>query len=257
MIINKTRTVLCPFLFLGTLTATYGILTNVVIFKRFQISEFDFYKSFTPWFLMTLFFMFLILWPIIRFLKSRTNLVPICAAFLLGFCLFDWNGLYLPQQVLCACFWGLLGYIIRPYLDRYNNSAFTIKGSCWLLFLVTIAAVQHTTPVLMYVNDYGNTLVFLLLSLLGIIATFDIACNLKSIKFLTWAGRNSIILYTTQFVLIDTLRALWIRLPFDLGGYTKSSTIFIFVVMAVFAIVPVINNFIPFVIGRKYPNKKI
>ena len=107
---KKLQTIIVPQISLGCITAIYGICTEVILSHRYPLSEFDFIWAFNQWFLMALFLMLIILWPIVRCVKSKMALAGVALVFMVAFILTDWNGMFLPQQTLCACFWGLPGW---------------------------------------------------------------------------------------------------------------------------------------------------
>lgn len=247
--IKKLRTILLPQITLGLICIATTILFDVIIKRTIGITDVDYVTPFGNWFLPTLFFMEMAMLPIIFNVKDRKLLGVITVLVFTVFYFTKFTGIQYVQQTLAALIFGLLGYITRPWLDKYNESVSKYKGMGWLALLLVALLSTYNEPVGMYINQYGNKLMFLLTSLIGIYAILDISVSLKNTTFLQWCGQVSIIIYILQFFLIRV--GMFIS-SYMTGGNNHCGYIMTFFIVMIL-IVPmarVCNDYLPFLFGK-------
>lgn len=249
-LLSKLRRIMVPQVTLGVITMLVGVILDVVLCKRISIAEFDFISCFSQWFLIVLFLMYCLFWLIVKY-SNKTFLVLTESVLVLLFGVISWNGIYYLQQTICALFFGLLGFLFRPFVDSYNKTIHKCKGMGWLLFLVIAMIAPRQTPILMYNNDYGNKLCFLAIAILGIFASVDVSCAIKRQWFLEWAGKNSIIIFITHFSLLRIYRGIFARIPDPFQLFDNNFFQFLLVTFSEFFIVWFVNKYLPFIIGNK------
>lgn len=173
-----------------------------------SLSDISFGSLFGYWFLPVLFFMYVLMFPVVSLIKSRRTIINIAFALYVVFLITEYNGITYVQQTLCALVFGFMGYLIRPYLDKYLASKNLYKGLGWISLLLCAIISFYNEPVGMYINQYGNKFLFTLTSVLGIFFIFDISVSLRNSLFLQWCGRESIIIYVMQFLVVRIVMAL-------------------------------------------------
>lgn len=215
LIIKKVRTIFLPQVTLGFIGILSSIILDVLLKRSYPISEVDFITPFTTWFLPVLFIMELTMMPILALFKNRWAIMILAAMVFVVYYFTSYNDVCYVQQSIAALFFGLLGYASRPLLDKYNNSESKYKGFGWLSLLLVALLSTLNDPVGMYINQYGDKILFMLISLLGIYSILDISVSLRNTSFLQWCGRMSIIIYVWQFSLSRVSMAVVNQLPLD------------------------------------------
>lgn len=86
--------------------------------------------------------------------------------------------------------------MIKKWVLRGRVLMFVV--GCMLL-IVTFVLSRFNTDILMFINDYGNSWLFIICSLMGIFGVFCIAIAVKHSKVLEFYGRNSLVILVTHF----------------------------------------------------------
>lgn len=139
---------------------------------------------------------------IVSIIKNRIVLVGVTLLVFGIFSITDYADIIFVQQTLAALVFGLLGYLCKPWIDCFNESPSIVRGWGWIALLIVAMLSMLNDPIAMYLNHYGNKLLFVVASLLGIYAIFDISVSIKNTAFFQFCGRESIILYVLQFCII-------------------------------------------------------
>ena len=239
--------ILIPHVILSVLMIVESIIFDVFLFHRFSLWEVNYLVIFQSWFLPTLFFMEIVCYGILKLSeKGRFVLPAAILVFCVAFILTSYNGIQYVQQVLCATFFGLVGIAIKSFLlsDKASN---IIKYSCCGLFLIPALAIlsSFNLPVGMYMNQYGNKIVFLTTSFLGIAATFVIAKTINKNQALEFFGKNSIYIYVTQAFVLRCIMGVVNRLPFvnmNVSSYPYYFIVFILAMLVEIVLILCINK---------------
>lgn len=247
---KKIKGVLVPQLTLGVLLIIESIVFDVLISKRYSLQEVDYCGGFLWWFLLVLFFDYAILYLIVRLFPHKRYLVGVVLFLMLLFFGVSYNKVVYVQQTLVALIYSLIGYILRPYIDKYNESEYIIKGALWWLYVVIAIIMLTQDPMFMYNNHYGIKPLFIGVALIGIFASVDFVCSLKHQKYLSWVGMNSITIYITQFFLLRCIYGISARLPESIRFLNNGLFIFAMVMVCEFGIVLLFNRCVPFLVGR-------
>lgn len=249
-LVKKLRYLMIPQFTLGVLVALEGVVFDVLFARRMTLFDLDYAQGFLFWFLIVLFFDYVILYPFVQCFKTRKSLLLVVLLLFVVFMVVEWNQVVYLQQTLAALFFSICGYLARPFIDRYNLSHYNVKGAGWMLLVVIAILVMNQDPIWMYDNRYGNKLLFLFLSLLGILAISDVSGSLRPQCFLSWVSRNSITIFVTHFFVLRMIRGLLIRLPDSLLMYDNRLVLFLSVLLFELFIVKFVNRFTPFIVGR-------
>lgn len=247
--IKKLKTILFPQVTLGIICIATTILFDVIIKRTIGITQVDYITPFGNWFLPTLFFMEMVMLPIIFNVRDRKFIGLIALLFFVVFYFTSYTGIQYVQQTLAALVFGLLGYMARPWLDKYNESTNKYKGMGWLALLFVALLSTYNDPVGMYINQYGNKLMFLLTSLIGIYAILDISVSLRNTTFLQWCGQVSIIIYILQFFLVRVGMVVSTYLTRGTNHWGYIITFFI-VMLLIVPMTKVCSNYFPFLFGK-------
>ena len=271
---KKFRVLLVPQFLQGTLSVIWriGFYSLLFVLKGEKIILKNIINlDFLGWFLIVLFLMDIIMFLELKYFnKDKTKYIILICTLVLFFVirvlkekiigertveieLFLWKTL---EQLFCALFFGHLGMLCKMMIDKYLQCE-KIHGICLLVFCVVAILSYFNQPIGMYVNDYGNKVMFLLTAMIGIFATLDLSCCLRNSKKLAWIGRNSIIIFVTHFQILDTMKLgmkALTSLPYD----TYPIYIFNFLVLMLVEIplIIIVNKYVPFLFGKSKVSKK-
>lgn len=139
---------------------------------------------------------------------------------------------------------------IKLFTNRICSSE--LKGLLFIILLFVLFALSSINgPAHMYENKYGNIILFLITSFMGIKVGLTIAKNLSGSQFLEYVGMNSIIFYVWNFIVVHVFTSLLFRL---FEGIINNEAIvllsFVIVLFALYAIVKLSNRFFPFIYGK-------
>ena len=190
--------------------------------------------------------------PIITIVDNRKIQTVLTAIVFVIFYYVSYKEIQYVQQVLAASVFCLFGYITRPWLDKFATGNHRFKGFGWIaLIIVAILSTMNET-VGMYINQYGNKVMFLLTGIIGIYAIYDFSISLKNTSFIQWCGRQSIIIYILQFALIRFVIALQGMLSsnFCFDVYPSYMVTFIIVLTLLVPITKFCDKYLKFAFGK-------
>lgn len=226
------------------------ILLDVFLSKRSSLTDVNLISLFlNMWFLPTLFCMELIIIPILQFIKNRLLILIISIGVILLFCITDYSQYHIVQQTLCALIFGLIGFLLRPYFDRYTQSNFYFKGWGWLSILLVAFLSVYNEPICIFVNQYGNKLFFITIALIGIMSIADLSLQIRNSDFLEWLGKNSIYVYVIQFMITRIVVAVFCRIMHS-SGYPYYFISFFASLFLCACFVPLLNKYTPYLFGK-------
>lgn len=106
---------------------------------------------------------------------------------------------------------------LRPHIDRFYKQSndqsktpyYLARGGVGVMLLIVAAILSSfNESVLMYINQYGNKSLFLVCALVGILCVVDFASGFNDSFFLTFFGKNSIIVYATHFFVYRIMKGV-------------------------------------------------
>lgn len=259
-LLSRIRTLLVPQILLAVLTICSNILISCVAVKSLTLREIDFVSPFLDWFLPTLFVVEMINWVLRRYILKKTyfHFVTIAIEAIL-FYVCNYTAISFVQQILAGLFFSEAGLICRPLLDRISNEnndsivSFTKRWGGGFAFLVaTIILSYFNEPVLMYINQYGNKIAFIIVAFSGVITIFYAALRLTNSSFVRFIGENSIIVYVLHFVYYRIIKGITERF---LGIHVFANYPVYWILFAVNMIlllpsIYVCSRYIPFIFGK-------
>ncbi len=167
-----------------------------------------------------------------------------------------------PVRVINAfigIFYFSFGNMFRKFeIKRLNNKCPNLILGV-ILLLIVIFASQYAGNISMAYNKYGNPLIFVLCSILGSLGILFISKAIAHSKILSYFGKNSLIIITTQFPILGGLRLL---LEYVSANYFYIEEIFVvlidFILTVLFEVIVIfaVNKFFPLFAGKiKYEIK--
>ena len=264
---HKSFTILIPQItcaFIGFITHTgwYVIITKEK--QLLEIINFDL----LGWFLLALFLMEIVMWWTLH-AKKKWIPIGVCLLSAVAFfvipvaskmvdsiiknALLDyiWK---IAEQTAIAVVFGFLGMYARPLVDWYRKKTQYFGVGLFLICISAFLSAQNA-PVLMYINDYGNKILFFITAIIGIVAVTDLSILLDKSKILAWFGRNSIVIYVVQFAMTMFLANFAKKLfGWPVGAYPHYFLVFLCVVVLLVPVVYLANAFFPFLFGKRKRN---
>ncbi len=219
------------------------------------------------WFVAALFVAFI---PFYFFIKNDNRRFTIIAVFILSVLsniytilmpkdFFPWGNAALPwhiEYIFRAMFWMVLGYYYRnnyeEKLDKYINK--WVKVFIPIIYLVIIYSPAQ------FEGDIPSMLYGYIKSIVGIAFIIIICKSLKTNKYVSYVGANTLILFAFHGKVYAVLERL---LAIKAGGfyvgclnsviYSSLLAIILTVILSLILIIPsyCINRWFPWVLGRK------
>lgn len=272
-IINKLKTIVLPIFTLGLTGAiAVGILMQflkheAVDWKWIFLNPIVQYGEHSLlWYLAALFVDMLVFYALTKLLKDNKTAL-IITAFVLGFgsyCFIRFVGIKLPWSIDTALV--ALPFISAGYCLKNSGKADNY-GKPWITavsFGVCIAAGTLNTVnyggTEMHTNTYGNVFLFYIGAFAGIIMVCSASMLIKKSRLIEYFGRNSLIFYAFEPIQYFANFALK-TLGLNSGNFGIKLIISIaavcFITAASCLLSAIINNCLPFLIGKKLKSKEI
>ena len=211
VLLKKVRTILLPNVVLGVISYAYDYVITYKLLGGGTGYPSLWDAFFGYWFLLVL-FQVAVLWEI--FIRLKINIrvfkfILLVVATVYTFIIPTGTRGFLYVAVTPVAFgFYVLGNIIKDYnLSRKVNIWLTVPTA---VALVIVAL--YNDRVLMYCNQYGYVVLFILTSLLGAFILNQLSYRLTDIKPLQWLGMNSIIIYVLHFSIVQGTRGVLVRL---------------------------------------------
>lgn len=206
------------------------------------------------WFLTALFLIEITFFLYTKLAKGKFIALFAVACGAIGYCgslLLDGSLPWNADVVFTAIAFYALGYCLKNWLTQHKPKRTVI--ACILLFLTTAYIQSYNIRIDMRANDYGNALIFYLASLLGIAGTIYLSHRLKQIAFLTYLGRNSIVILLLQFVALAIVKTfVYYGLEIDIADTKTAAWTVFYTVSILLFMIPCISflNKYPFLLGK-------
>lgn len=244
---HKVKTILCPQI-------TFCVLQCIMDLIREPSQKLEIIENLFSWFLVVLFYVSILFYWIYRMGFQKSRMVRLLTYFCLGILIVlmdKWQiqtVLHLEIIPMAMVFF-LLGVHVS-ILREINYKWF---AQSWIILIpVLVCCSFWNEPVIMYLNTYGNLILFFVGAFCGI----DIACNvgrcMENNKILIWFGQNSIYCFVLHFALIKGLHfAVKCMFPqFENYRYPIYWCYFLLCVLILMVIVPICDSYLSPIFGK-------
>lgn len=260
---RKLITLLVPFVFFYALSYSVYFIRKLLFgsVQNFQIWDFIVGTqmfNIPLWFLLSLFLMNLILFPIMKYVDSKILRIVIIA--ILGIIGYSSTGglnyFFIMSTLTCLPFF-YLGIILKSigYINQRHSKTIKISeiaiGIIVFAFGLFLAYRVPTPPRLLYFNNTivsGEAWEIYLCSFSLVIGLLLILKFILKGEFLTYVGQNSIVLLVFHMLIAPFIYPI-------VGKMFTGNTMYIisFIIIVVFSLlmVPLTNRFTPIIIGKK------
>lgn len=249
---KKLKSLLIPYFIFCLITIVFYILINKGItgYIKTQILSVIIGAGVgASWFLIALFIaevIYLILNKTIN--NKNINIVIITLLFILGLNGKElYNSFYLvtTYRALIALGFYSLGAYTTNCLKRIDISNFIVL----LMFLFTIFLGIKNGRIDLWGLEFKNKILYVFNSLIGSLALICLFKNIfnKEIKILSYLGKNTLIIMSTHQILIEIIGVFT-----KCEGYSRgiSFIILIIVILLEIPIIYLINNYLPWMLGK-------
>lgn len=250
---KKCRTLLIPQITLGFIGLIANLMIDCIVTKEYPLRQIDLISPFLSWFLPTMFIMSVVLFILLKATKGDTaKMVITLFVILVLFLLTPPVDILFATQSLVACIFGILGYLLRPMVDYYNNF-FPYKGFSFLTLPGVAILSMMNVPIGMYINQYGNKWLFIITACLGIYTSLDLACLGQESRVLQFWGENSLIIYITHPVILRVLCGIVAKLIGETLTAQYPYYLLCFIVLALleYPVILLANTMFPFLFGKR------
>lgn len=256
---QRMRTLLIPCL--------YFIIISILLMPEYIVEkQYEKLKTDLPgalWFLPMLFLVEIVAYRLTEINNVwKILILSICALFSLYIRSLELPTIHRDTQFPMSLFFYLLGnymrsfYKVRSFLTErlFSKILYLIIGilGCTLTYLyVYIDALQHNQCVLNYFNI--GMLLACLSSIAGLICISILLIQTQANSAITYIGRNTLIIMCVHCILISMVD-YYLRPIVPIFAIYKPLSILL-VGIGCLAMIKLVNNYVPFLIGRSF-NKK-
>ncbi|QFJ56316.1 acyltransferase (plasmid) [Pseudobutyrivibrio xylanivorans] len=219
------------------------------------------------WFVAALFVAFIPFYFVIKYItnKSKRIIISFILSLINGLYvllfpkdIFSWNSPNLPwhlEYIFQAMFWMILGYSFKggweEYLDRKNKRV-TRLGVLLIYLILAFAPLGRFSGVYVELSEYA-------ISIVGLICIIMLSKTLKTNKYLSYVGANTLIFFAFHGKVYAVLEHILHSKFGEFYGLCLSNmllssivAIIMTIVMSMLLIVPayIINTWFPWMVGR-------
>jgi len=223
----------------------------------------------TLWFIACLFITELIFFLIVRYTKNNNKKIITClvVSSIIGGFYSTYIKIPLPYSIdvslIAVVFYGI-GYLIKGMENKVSK---LVNMRYLIIFLIINVLLGHlnirylNASVDMSYSRYGNYFLFYMAALCGIMASLIFCRLLPKSRALIYVGKNSIIFMAIhQMILYPIIDKLIAHISFFASEKTYIMVLdgIIHVVVTMLVMIPiiyVINNYMPFILGKGFPEK--
>lgn len=252
---HKVKTILFPQIVLG-------FLECAVDFMRDPSERVGIVNNFFSWFLVVLFYVSVLFYWLhkIGFEKNRTTRFVIVSVLMILVILMDvWKIQTVAhlEIVPMAMLFFLLG--VRCQSIKSDRFAYFREG--WILLVpVVVCCSFWNEPVAMYLNHYGNLLLFFIGALCGILVSCNVGRCMQDNEIIIWFGQNSIYCFVLHFTFIKGLhfvgKNLFPKLTFINYQYPIYWCYFLACICILMLVVPVCDLLFAPIFGKQKKSEK-
>lgn len=207
------------------------------------------------WFLIVLFYTEILFYFLskVKILKNKYSYVACLLVCLIM--IYILNGISTSTKleiIPASLFFYILGYLLnKKILSVYYNHQSVMTQSLLLCLPVVCLCSYYNNPVWMYINSYGNPILFITGACFGIFIVITMALSINSSSIFLYYGRNSIIIYITHFFIVDIVKFIIHRiLKFETIVYPFYCPIFFITILVMPLIIEICNKYFPFLFGK-------
>ncbi|TGE31898.1 acyltransferase family protein [Desulfosporosinus sp. Sb-LF] len=258
--LQKVRTILVPLVFLSLINGVVGVLfKNIPFYVRLLgilIQQADGYESL--WFFACLFVCELMFYVIVRYSTNEKVVLLISHLIgIVGFVYIAWGGVHLPWQFEIACVssvfvsWGFVYRLHEEKIKNILNHPIVLAG---MIIIYLVLCLMYDNDVNIHEERFGFQWLFVLEALIATAIVLLISQLLGKKKFLGFVGTHSIIYFSFQGFLLQSLRSV-------LGHLGVINTVVLCVIPVIVAIsilsitALIIYKYLPFMVGK--PIRKV
>lgn len=248
-------TMIVPIIIMGIINIFVSIMIDVIITRDILWNEVKYVSSFLNWFLWSMIIVKFLQWIKEKIPLAKINIITAAIELSVAVCLYIFKvETGIIMQALVGAFFFDLGIILKKVSDSIRIEQ--LFGGVLLLTVPVLCFLSHAnTPIMMYANNYGNFVLFLITALLGIFDVLVISKMLIDNKLLNFCSDCSIILYMIHPASLRLMHKLTSVIFGTIDKYP-----YYFVTFGLLLIIDIpsayfIRKYIPFLFGKRKDRK--
>lgn len=206
----KAQSILIPQILLCVIGGIRPTITAMI--QHHGLNMWETFGFFNWWFLPTLFMcivFYMLIGIFVDINKNSNKLIYMaCLLFLIWISIQtnqynNTKGFFRCLQIVpAASFFYVMGSMMRSFVEKLEHkkplsaSILAVSSFCFC-FVIAIT----NTPVLFYMNDYGNLPMFFMSSILGLFSILYFSIFIKESNLLKFIGKYCVIFYVWQFII--------------------------------------------------------
>lgn len=262
---KKFSTLLIPKMTLGLINLSFDILQNKIEGVKIDINLMGGVITYfvrNDWFLLVMFYVSIIFYFVDKLNYSkcayRVYMIIINIVIIMAIDILKWKTIAFFEIIPM----GLLFYTLGNFINIKGIFAILEKDKygCLIFAIPVILILSYwNKPVAMYMNNYGNLLLFFICACIGILLVCILSIVLKNNILLQFFGRNSIIVYIVHYKIILILHCLGNVIVPSLKGHNSLYPMywhyFLITIISMIPIIVICNKWFAFFFGKKILKK--
>lgn len=254
IIISRFKTLILPYIFFELLAILTWMIQNDFTLRALKWNIIDsvlmYCKAGATWFLPTLFISEILFICMVKYIKNiKIDLVISLLIYLIPFIIKTENH-YVTVVIRCFTAFGFLslGYFMSNIFIKNDLNIKIIV----ILLMINIILSNFNNLVDLWCLKFENPLLYTINAVLGSAFIIFSLKKIKYNKFLKYIGTNTVIIMSTQQVILEVINAITKK-----QYYNNETGLLIFVIILILEIpiIEIINRYLPFMLG-KFPKKK-
>lgn len=253
---RKVKNILCPQI-------TFCFIQCMVDFIREPSERMGIVNNLFAWFLVVMFYVSILFYWLEKagFQKNRGVRVVAYLVFMVFIIFMDqWKIQTVAHFEIIPM--AMLFYLLGAHCSILDVTNYKWLHQIWIFVIpIVVCCSFWNEPVAMYLNSYGNLILFFIGAFCGIYVTCNIGWCTQNNKILIWFGQNSIYCFVLHFVLIKGLhfagKHIFPQLALINYQYPIYWCYFLLCIVILMAIVPVCDFWLAPLFGKWKKSRKI
>ena len=163
--------------------------------------------------------------------------------------------------VLISSSFIILGNYLKQYNPRYLKTTIVIALLAYILFAFLSTKSTNFQGIDMYDCRFGNYLYFYIAAVSAIYVIFQLFKKLPNSKFLSFLGKNTMLIYCTHRIILNVIFQIFDKIKFLAPVepsiiYLRSAIAIVLVCLISVPFIFFVNKYCPFIIGKSFSISK-
>lgn len=253
---HKAKSILCPQITFCILQCALDLMYNPL--QKLKIVD-----NIFSWFLAVLFYVSILFYWFQKIGFQRNRMVRLAAYSFLIMLIVILDVCKIQTVVHLEIIpMAMLFFLLGNHCSILKKTNYKWLHQIWILLIpVVVCCSFWNEPVAMYLNSYGNLMLFFIGAFCGIYIACNMGWCMQDNKILIWFGQKSVYCFVLHFALIKGLHFIGKRVFPQLSLINYQYPIywcyFFLCIIILIAIVPVCDSWLAPIFGKQKTSKKI